>query len=43
MKVKDGETYYVEGQCECGEQMKLTNPKTGVASLGKMGRFGKSY
>ena len=43
MKVKNGETYYVEGQCECGEQMQLTNPKTGFASLGKMGRFGKSY
>jgi hypothetical protein len=43
MKVKDGETYYVEGQCECGEQMKLTNPKTGAPGFGKMGRFGKSY
>jgi len=43
MKVKDGKTYYVEGRCECGAQMELTNPKTGVASLGKMGRFGRSY
>ena len=43
MKVKDGETYYVEGSCECGAQMELTNPKTGVAALGKMGKFGRSY
>ena len=43
MRVKNGETYYVEGECECGTQMKLTNPKVGVPALGKMGRFGKSY
>ena len=43
MKVKDGKTYYVEGSCECGAQMELTNPKTGVAALGKMGKFGRSY
>ena len=43
MKVKDGDTYYVEGQCECGAQMKLTNPKKGVASLGRMTSHGQSY
>ena len=43
MKVKDGETYYVEGECECGAQMKLTNPKTGVANLGRMTSHGQSY
>jgi hypothetical protein len=43
MKVKNGETYYVEGQCECGEQMQLTNPKTGVANLGRMNPHGQSY
>jgi RNase P subunit RPR2 len=43
MRVKDGETYYVEGQCECGAQMKLTNPKTGVANLGRMNPHGQSY
>ena len=38
---KTGETYYVEGQCECGE-LRWSSPilKTGVANLGfgKMGR-----
>jgi hypothetical protein len=43
MKVKNGETYYMEGQCECGAQMKLTNPKSGVASLGRMNPHGQSY
>ena len=42
MKVKDGKTYYEEGQCECGAQMELTNPRSGVAALGKFGRYGKS-
>ena len=43
MRVKDGETYYVEGQCECGSQMKLTNPKKGVPSLNRMNSHGQSY
>ena len=43
MKVKNGETYYMEGQCECGAQMKLTNPKKGVAALGRMNPHGQSY
>jgi|TARA_Y100000289_G_scaffold56644_1_gene60434 hypothetical protein len=43
MKVKDGKTYYVEGQCECGAQMELTNPKTGAPGFKRMGRFGRSY
>ena len=37
------EVYYAEGECECGEQMKLSNPKKGMPSLGRMGRDGKSY
>jgi hypothetical protein len=43
MKVKDGSTYFLEGECECGTQMKLSNPKTGVPSIGKMDKFGRSY
>ena len=43
MKIKDGETYYVEGQCKCGAQMELTNPKKGVASLGRMNPYAQSY
>ena len=43
MRVKDGDTYYVEGECECGTQMKLTNPKKGVAALGRMNPHGQSY
>ena len=42
---------YVEGKgavhdikCkECGEYLELANPKTGVPSLGRMDRFGRSY
>ena len=43
MRVRDGDTYYVEGECECGSQMKLTNPKSGVPSLGRMNKLGSSY
>lgn len=43
MRVRDGETYYLEGDCECGTQMKLKNPKSGVANLGRMNPHGQSY
>ena len=40
---KDGAVYYPEGQCECGNQMTLKNPKDGVPSLGRMNSHGQSY
>ena len=43
MRVKDDKAYYVEGACECGFQMKLTNPKSGVPNLGRMNKLGSSY
>ena len=43
MRVKDDKAYYVEGTCECGSQMKLTNPKKGLPSLGRMNKLGSSY
>ena len=30
-------------KCPCGKYMKLSNPKTGIASLGRMDRNGSSY
>jgi hypothetical protein len=43
MKFRDGDVYYPEGQCDCGNQMELKNPKKGVPSLGRMTRHGQSY
>ncbi len=43
MKFKNGSVYYPEGQCECGEQMEIKNPKEGVPSLGRMNSHGQSY
>jgi len=43
MKIKDGNVHYPEGQCDCGEQMSIKNPKEGVPSLGRMNPHGQSY
>tara|TARA_R100000951_G_scaffold73484_1_gene61827 strand:- start:246 stop:434 length:189 start_codon:yes stop_codon:yes gene_type:complete len=43
MKFREGSVYYPEGQCECGEQMEIKNPKKGVPSLGRMNTHGQSY
>ena len=43
MKLKEGSVYYPEGQCDCGEQMKIKNPKKGVPSLNRMNSHGQSY
>jgi hypothetical protein len=43
MKFRNGSVYYPEGQCECGEQMEIKNPKEGVPSLGRMNSHGQSY
>ena len=43
MRAKDDKAYDVEGDCECGSQMKLTNPKKGFPSLGRMNKLGSSY
>ena len=43
MKFKDGNVYYPEGQCECGEQMEVKNPKEGMPLLGRMNSHGQSF
>ena len=43
MRIKDGSAYYLEGECECGTQMKLKNPKKGIARLARMDNHGQSY
>ena len=30
-------------KCPCGKYMELSNPKTGIASLGRMNKNGSSY
>ena len=43
MKFKDGSVYNLEGQCKCGEQMEIKNPKDGVPLLGRMNSHGQSF
>jgi hypothetical protein len=34
---------YHDIKCPCGKYMQLKNPKTGVPSLGRMDKLGRSY
>jgi len=43
MKFKDGSVYYPEGQCDCGSQMEIKNPKEGMPLLGRMNSHGQSF
>jgi len=43
IKIKDGETYSPEAECECGGVMINSSPKQGIPSLGRMNNLGQSY
>jgi len=43
IKVKEGEVYSPEAECDCGGIMINTTPKEGVPSLGRMNKNGSSY
>jgi len=42
IKVEDGKVVS-SAKCPCGQEMKLSNPKTGFPSLGRMNRNGSSF
>lgn len=43
IKIKGGETYSPEAECECGGVMINTSPKEGIPPLLRMNKFGSSY
>ena len=43
IKIVEGFGAVPDVVCPCGKYMKLSNPKTGIASLGRMNKNGSSY